>query len=257
MRAVIFFVVLAAGFAAGLVASLLVPGSRKLSLAATAVVGIVGAGVGLTLAELAGRGNVIARFVLAIACAVIVTLVAEAIVVRRRRDTSPARGARELIAEGETGTVEFKGSARRNRHTGARDERLELVIAKTIAGFLTAVGGTLLIGVADDGAVVGVDGDYSVTVKGNRDGLELWLRDYLSQRLGTESLLGVDVAFEVLDGVDVCRIDVAPSNRPVFLAEPGKQTADLYVRAGNSTRRLLTDEAITYVAERFPTAVGR
>jgi uncharacterized membrane protein YeaQ/YmgE (transglycosylase-associated protein family) len=253
---VIFFVVLATGFAAGLLANLLVPGPRRLSLAATAVVGIVGAGIGLTIAELAGGGNVLARFLLAVAGAVVVLLVTERVVSRRRAASRPVAVA-ELIAAGESGTVEFKGSARRNRHTGERDDRLELVIAKTIAGFLNAHGGTLLVGVADDGSVVGLDGDYAVTTKGNRDGLELWLRDYLSQRLGTEALLDIAVAFDVVDGHDVCRVDVAASSRPVFLSEPGRQTADLYVRAGNTTRRLRTDEAIGYVAERFPAAVGR
>jgi len=230
-----------------------VPGPRRLSLTATAVVGIVGSGIGLTIAELVGGGHVVARFLLAVAGAIGVLLVVEAIVARRRAATRPVAVA-ELIAEGESATLEFKGSARRNRHTGERGERLELVIAKTIAGFLNAAGGTLLIGGADDGAVVGIGGDYAVTAKGNRDGIELWLRDYLAQRLGTEALR---VAFEALDGHDVCRVDVDASTRPVLRAEPGRQTADLYVRAGNTTRRLLTDEAIAYVAERFPAAVGR
>ncbi len=252
----IFFVVLGAGFAAGLVANLLVPGPRRLSLAATAVVGITGAGIGLTIAELAGGGNVVARFALAIGGAVGVLLAVEAVAARRRVEPKPT-GLLALIAGGESATVEFKGSARRNQHTGERDDRLELTIAKTVAGFLNAGGGTLLVGVADDGAIVGLDGDYAVTAKGNRDGLELWLRDYLAQRLGTETLLDVDVAFEDVEGADVCRVDVAASSRPVFLAEPGgRRTADLYVRAGNTTRRLLTDEAIAYVTERFPRAAG-
>ena len=39
----------------------------------------------------------------------------------------------------------------------------------------------------------------------------------------------------------------------IFLAEPGgRRTADLYVRMGNATRRLLTDEAISYAARHFP-----
>lgn len=248
----IFFLVLGVGFAAGLVANLLVPGPRRLSLAATAVVGIVGAGIGLTIAELAGGGHMVARFALAVGCAVGVLLAVEAVVVRRRVEQS-VPGVAELIAGGESAAVEFKGSARRNQHTGERDARLELTIAKTVAGFLNAGGGTLLVGVSDDGSIVGLDGDYAVTAKENRDGLELWLRDYLAQRLGTEALLDVHVAFHDVGGLDVCRIDVAPSTRPVFLAEPGgSRTADLYVRAGNTTRRLLTDEAISYVDERFP-----
>lgn len=252
----IFFVVLAVGFVAGLVATLIVPGRRRLSLSATTLAGIVGAGAGLSVAELAGGGSTIARFVLAVVGSVAVLLVAEAVLARVRPEASTGADrvtVRELLRDGESGVLEFKGSARRNRQTGQRDPRLELTIAKSVAGFANATGGTLLVGVADDGTVVGLAGDYEITLKGDRDGYELWLREYLGQRLGTEVLHLVDVSFEDLDGADVCRVDVEAAPRPVFLAEPGgRRTADLYVRLGNSTRRLLTDEAITYTARRFP-----
>jgi uncharacterized membrane protein YeaQ/YmgE (transglycosylase-associated protein family) len=249
----IFFVVLATGFAAGVLATLIVPGKRRLSLASTTLVGIAGAGAGLTVAELAGGGSTLADFLLAVAGAVVVLVVAQEAKARFRPPSRPEPTAiEELIAAGESTTVEFKGSARRSQQTGERDQRLELTIAKSVAGFLNADGGTLLIGVSDDGHAVGLSGDYVITNKGNRDGFELWLRDYLGQRLGVEALHDVVVSFVEVDGEDVCRVDVAPAKRAVFLAEPGgRRTADLYVRLGNSTRRLLTDEAIEYTARRF------
>jgi uncharacterized membrane protein YeaQ/YmgE (transglycosylase-associated protein family) len=230
-----------------------VPGRRTLSLSATTLAGIVGAGAGLTVAELAGGGNTLARFVLAVAGSVIVLLVAETASARFRAPVAEQRlGVAELVAGGESATLELKGSARRNQQTGERDTRLELTIAKSVAGLLNAAGGTLLIGVADDGAVVGIEGDYSVMSKGNRDGFELWLRDYLGQRLGTKALPDVAISFEAVDGHDVCRVDVKRAEAPVFLAVPGgSRTADLYVRMGNSTRRLLTDEAIAYTRRHF------
>jgi uncharacterized membrane protein YeaQ/YmgE (transglycosylase-associated protein family) len=251
---VIFFVVLAIGFVAGLVATLVVPGRRRLSLSSTTLVGIVGAGAGLSVAELAGGGSTIARFLLAVVGSIVVLLAAEAAKARVRPPAPVERPSiRELLDDGESAVLEFKGSARRNRQTGERDPRLELTIAKSVAGFANAEGGTLLIGISDDGGVVGLAGDYEITLKGDRDGYELWLRDYLGQRLGTEALHHLHVSFEDLDGADVCRVDVAAAGRPVFLAEPGgRRTADLYVRLGNSTRRLLTDEAIAFTARRFP-----
>jgi len=253
LRRVIFLVVLATGFGAGLLATLLVPGRRRLSLPSTTLVGIAGAGVGLSAAELLGGGDVVARFLLAVAGSVVVLLLAHAGKARYRPATTVTPGVAELIFRGESGTVELKGSARRNRETGDKDPRLELTIAKSVAGFMNADGGTLLIGVADDGTIVGMESDYALTDKGNRDGFELWLRNYLAQRLGTEVLPDVTVTFEQVGGADVCRIDVSPTSSPVFLAEPGgRRTADLYVRMGNATRRLLTDEAISYTARRFP-----
>ena len=52
-------------------------------------------------------------------------------------------------------TVEFKSTARWNVHTEQADPKIEHVIVKTVCGFLNAEGGTLLIGVDDDGDVLG------------------------------------------------------------------------------------------------------
>ena len=48
--------------------------------------------------------------------------------------------------------MEFKSTLRLNLHTGQTDDRMQLAVLKTLAGFLNAQGGTLLIGVADDAA---------------------------------------------------------------------------------------------------------
>ena len=46
------------------------------------------------------------------------------------------------------------------------------MVVKTLAGFLNAEGGTLLIGVDDAGAVIGLAGDYEALRKRDRDGFE-------------------------------------------------------------------------------------
>ena len=48
---------------------------------------------------------------------------------------------------------------------GRSDEVIERTIVKTIAGFMNAHGGTLLIGVDDDGKAIGLEKDYKL-VKG-------------------------------------------------------------------------------------------
>ena len=55
--------------------------------------------------------------------------------------------------------MEFKCCLRKSLHTGERDPRIERSTLKTIAGFLNAGGGTLIIGVADDGVPVGIQED--------------------------------------------------------------------------------------------------
>lgn len=57
----------------------------------------------------------------------------------------------ELIGSGETTTVEFKSCLRKNLHIGEADPRIEHSALKTIAGFLNASGGKLILAAADDG----------------------------------------------------------------------------------------------------------
>jgi ATP-dependent Lon protease len=74
--------------------------------------------------------------------------------------TAADRSTSELIAAGESKTVEFKQTARINTHTGQRDPVIEQMVIRSIAGFMNAEGGTVLIGVADNGDVHGIEPDY-------------------------------------------------------------------------------------------------
>ncbi len=157
-----------------------------------------------------------------------------------------------LMKAGESARVEFKSTARWNLHTNARDERMEQVIVKTVAGFMNADGGTLLIGVDDDGNAVGLDNDYSLQRKAGRDGFELWLTDLLVSHVGRVAATGVSVTFEEVGGKDVCRVEVGDAAGPVFVrTAKAPKTADFFVRMGNSTRQLMTDEVLRYEKEHW------
>ena len=157
----------------------------------------------------------------------------------------------ELLHGDEDGTVEFKSSARYNLHTAQRDERIEHAIAKTVAAFANASGGTLLIGVNDDRDPVGLAHDYKLVKKGGRDGFGLWLTDFLETVVGKPTAASVGIAFENLDGHDICRVDVPASSRPVFLTPPGSKNDEFYVRISNSTRQLTTQEFSQYEKDRW------
>lgn len=159
------------------------------------------------------------------------------------------RSTAELIADGESKTVEFKRTARYNEHTEGVDKRLEHEVVKSVAGFLNAAGGTLLIGVHDEQHITGIDVDYPLTgKKQDRDGFENWLVGKLIGELGQPAVGSfVEVSFETFDEGDVCRVDVKPSNQPVYVGED----AQLFVRMGNSTRSYNTRDAIEYVRTRW------
>lgn len=114
-------------------------------------------------------------------------------------------GLADLLAVGESQTVEFKSTARRNTRAGQQDKKMEHVILKTVCGFLNAEGGTLLIGVDDDGQILGLTGDMkTLGSKGTRDGFELFLRQHLDNNLSVQTAGIVKLRFEVLGPADVC-----------------------------------------------------
>jgi len=166
----------------------------------------------------------------------------------------------QLMRGGESDHVEFKSTARINLRTGKKDDRMEQVIAKTVAAFLNGDGGALLIGVDDTGAALGLEADLATLRTPDLDRYELWLRDLMTSSLGTAaaSLVRVDFA-EVPAGdgqATVCRVEMAASPRPVYLRAGKSAEPELWVRAGNSTRRLAVDEAAGYIMHRWPLGVG-
>ncbi len=89
-----------------------------------------------------------------------------------------------LIDRGESKVLEFKATGRKNLHTGERDQKIEFAVLKSLAGFANGYGGTLLVGVNDDGSIRGVEDDLPHLHKSDLDGWALWLTDAVSTALG-------------------------------------------------------------------------
>ncbi len=250
-----FFSVLAIGLVLGFFARVLVPGGEEVTWSETIVAGIAGAGLvglGANLIEDPGEPFRFGIWTVLAAVAGSTLVLGGLIVFKRRANPQAADSTAELIDQGESDKVEFKQTARHNSHTGKRDPKLELVIAKTVAGFMNAEGGTLLIGVADDGSAVGIADDLSHMKQPDLDRYELWLTDLLETSLGTPAVTDVAVSFDEIEGNTVVRVDVAAGARPVFVDPPGGgRDSDFYVRTGNSTRKLRTDEVLEYEKTRW------
>ena len=225
----------------------------QLGWAASTLCGIVGAALGAGVTALAidrsARQAPVAVVLGGLVGTALVLGAAEGLA--RRRAVPAAPSSRELIAAGESARVEFKSSARVNRHTGARDARLEQVIAASTAAFFNARGGTLLIGVADDGRIDGLEADYALLRNPGRDGFELWLHDLLATTLGASAAATVRVGFDTVDGRDICLIRIPAAPRPVFLQVPKQRGTEFVVRVGNSSRRLDARELLDYAVTRW------
>lgn len=161
---------------------------------------------------------------------------------------------RVLIEHGEHGRLEFKSSLRWDVRQGNVNRGLEKVAAKTVAGFLNSgEGGVLLLGVADDRTVLGLEADYSSLRKperADRDVFEQHLVQTLIKYLGEASIAFFTVTFHDIGGSDVCQVTVEPSGHPIYLQDNTEST--LFVRAGNSTKPMPVHEAVRYVATRWP-----
>lgn len=188
----------------------------------------------------------------------VVVILVTAVVVTRLQHEPALEPITDVAARGESESLEFKSSARVNLRTGKRDDAMETVAAKTVAAFLDSRGGTLLLGVDDDGRLIGLGPDYTTLRHEDADRFELFLRDLWRVRLGPNAaaLPRLDFAPAADGEGEVCRVTVPPSPVPVYLSGPkGKGGRELWVRAGNSTQRLEVDDAVTYVAGRWPREV--
>lgn len=165
--------------------------------------------------------------------------------------TSKGLTINDFVARGEGPTLEFKSSIRWDHKTEAVNPVLEKVIAKTLAGFMNHAGGTILVGVTDEGSIVGVEPDMaSLTKKPNRDGLGLHITEIAAKYCGAATAAMVDMSFASIDEKTLIVLSVEPAQQPVFVEDQG--SPEFYVRSGASTRQLNVKEATDFIASRWP-----
>lgn len=161
------------------------------------------------------------------------------------------RQAEELIKRGESKTLEFKSTLRWNLKENKQDDaKITHAVLKTIAAFLNTEGGDLLIGVADDRSIVGIEKDRL----DNEDNFMLHLAQVVRNGLGDRAGTCIDPKIQIVDGKTVCVVICQRSPEPVFLKWKGLEAApdgDLYVRSGPGTVKLPPDSAKEYIRTRF------
>jgi type I restriction enzyme R subunit len=170
----------------------------------------------------------------------------------------------ELLSQGEDQHLELKSTLRWDLEAGVEAKGLETAVLKTVAGFLNSrYGGTLLIGVADDGSVVGLEHDFQLLHregKDDRDLFQLHLTQLIRNAVGDAAATNVTTSIESVDGHDVCRAQVEPAGHPVYarLKEADSRgqmitRTRFYVRMNNQTRAIDDEEEVErYVAQRWP-----
>ncbi len=159
------------------------------------------------------------------------------------------------IAEGESAELEFKATLRWDMNEQEFNKRLEEAVLKAVAAFANSQGGSLLIGVNDDGEVVGLEHDYASLGDVDHDGFELHLRNLLNQAFGKGAVAShISIKFPSVADRTICRVMVRPVSNPIFLKTFGKDGQAIerfYVRSGNSSQVIPSTQLKEYWDQRF------
>ncbi|WP_407282606.1 ATP-binding protein [Methanolobus sp. WCC1] len=150
-----------------------------------------------------------------------------------------------LIANGEGNTLEFKSTLRTNLHTSKPDKRIEYAITKTIVAYLNSDGGSLLVGVSDDGSILGIEEDNFQ----NNDKFNLHFTNMFGRDIGNEFLPYINAELVNVQDKFVLRVDCSPSDNPVFLKEDA--TEIFYIRSSAATIEISGRKLLEYINSRF------
>lgn len=162
-------------------------------------------------------------------------------------------GIERLLASDESATLEFKstlrtpvGPARSSDKLNQKElERaIEHEVLDTMAAFLNSDGGKLVIGVADDKSIVGIERDYPRT-SNCRDG---WCRTFdnlVTRDLGTEVMNCVKLELVPWQGRTIAIVECERRAEPTWVGD------DFYVRRMASTVKLPNRVLMSWHRERW------
>ncbi len=151
----------------------------------------------------------------------------------------------DLIQAGETKEREFKSTLSTNLHTNSKDPRIEMSCLKTVAAFLNSQGGTLVVGVADDGTPVGIDADCFA----NEDRMNLHFSALIKDRIGPQYALHIHPHFADYQDKRVLVVECSASQSPAYVKDGTNEF--FFVRNGSSTISLNASQTQDYIRQRF------
>jgi Trypsin-like peptidase domain/Putative DNA-binding domain len=155
---------------------------------------------------------------------------------------------KSLIAKGEGQLIEFKNGIAKGEAASNKKVHVNKVLSSVAAFMNSPEGGNVVIGMEDDGSIVGVQDEYILVdpQSANWDGYDRYLNSVLTDRLDVDSPFNFfNVARYHEDGKDICVIHIEPSDRPVFLDDL------LYVRVSSQNRPLKGRQMLSFVADRW------
>ena len=130
-------------------------------------------------------------------------------------------------------------------HAKKPDPRIEHGTLKTIVAFLNTDGGTLLVGVEDDGKILGIEADQFP----NEDKFMLHFANLVNDKIGKKYADLIRWDIKPVGDKKILRIDCTRSPSPVFLKVSSQE--EFYIRTGPSTVQLTPSEVVDYSRKHF------
>ena len=155
-----------------------------------------------------------------------------------------AKPIEEIISMGESTLIEFKSTLQWDVKLGKKNKELRKSVLKTLVGFMNTNGGTLIVGVEDDGNIYGLEADLYL-VNNSRDKFEQLIANLISEHIGPHTIELIHGRFERVEEKWVYVIDVRKALEPVFLKWGNEKR--FYVRVLTSTRELDAEETLNYI----------
>jgi hypothetical protein len=157
---------------------------------------------------------------------------------------NPENSIRNLIAAGEGRTIEFKSTMRLNLHTQKPGKEIELAWLKALVAFMNTDGGILLLGVSDEGVVMGLEADGFAS----EDKCRLHFKNLVNQHIGAEFSKYLRLHLASLEGQQVGVVVCRRASEPAYLKTP--KSEEYYIRSGPSSDALPVSKVVAYIRTR-------
>ena len=152
----------------------------------------------------------------------------------------------ELIKNKESEEIEFKSTLRTNLHTNEFDKKMEFSALKTISAFLNSNGGTLLLGITDEGKILGIEQDKFP----DTDKFNLYLISLIKEKIGKKHFHLIEIQNTLIEHRTIVKISCKKSKNPVFLKSDLNEE-EFYIRMGPSSVQLKGSELVEYIPRHF------
>ncbi|HEV8512473.1 MAG TPA: ATP-binding protein [Cyclobacteriaceae bacterium] len=158
-----------------------------------------------------------------------------------------ADAVKQMISLGESDLLEFKSTIRTNLYAGKPGKEIELAWLKSVVAFCNTEGGTILIGVKDNGEILGLEADNFL----NDDKCLLHVQNLISEHVGVEHLSYVRFSLLAMGDKKILAVQCIPLKRIMLLKSSGRE--QFYVRSGPSSIELPMSKVLEYVNDRKKT----